>query len=148
MTWQPHVTVATIVEREGKFLLVRELINGDIRLNQPAGHLEAGESLHQAALRETLEETGWTVALTGVIGIDLYTSPSNGITYVRTSFIARALSHDSARPLDTGIIDALWLSRDDVAARADSLRSPKVLEVIDHYLTGRQFPLEVVGTDR
>lgn len=148
MTWQPHVTVATLIERDGKFLLVRELIDGVIRLNQPAGHLEVNESLHQAALRETFEETGWTVTLTGVIGIDVYTAPSNGTTYVRTSFIGRALKHDPALPLDTGIIDTLWLSRDEIAARADSLRSPMVLQVVDDYLAGRQFPLEVVGTDR
>lgn len=148
MSWQPHVTVATLVERQGEFLLVRETIDGEIRINQPAGHLEADETLAQAALRETLEETGWTVALTGVVGIDLYTSPSNGITYVRTTFIARPISHDPASPLDTGIIDTVWLSRETLAAHHEQLRSPLVLQVIDDYLAGRQFPLEVAAPDR
>ena len=99
MNWQPHVTVATLVQQGDRFLMVRELIDGEVRINQPAGHLEADETLAEAALRETREETGWQVELTGVVGIDLYTSPTNGVTYVRTTFIAHPLSHYREQPL-------------------------------------------------
>ncbi|WP_017132370.1 NUDIX domain-containing protein, partial [Pseudomonas agarici] len=86
MEWQPHITVATVVEDNGRFLLVEELQNGQVVFNQPAGHLDPDESLSEAAIRETLEETGWDVELTGVIGIYLYTAPSNGVTYQRVCF--------------------------------------------------------------
>lgn len=89
MSWQPHITVATVVERDGKFLFVEEFKAGQHVFNQPAGHLEANETLAQAALRETLEETAWDVELTGVVGIYLYTAPSNGVTYQRICFAAR-----------------------------------------------------------
>ena len=91
MQWQPHITVATVIEDQGRFLLVEEMAEGRAVFNQPAGHLEANESLLQAALRETLEETGWDVELTGVTGIYLYTAPSNGITYQRVCFAAKPL---------------------------------------------------------
>lgn len=145
MTFKPHVTVATVVEQNGRFLLVRERIDGEEKLNQPAGHLEADESLPQAALRETREETGWEVELTGVIGIDLYKAPANGVTYVRTTFIARPLRPIPDAPLDTGIIGPIWLTPDEIRRRADRLRSPLVLKVIEDYLSGRRFPLEVTG---
>ncbi|MBU2886418.1 NUDIX hydrolase [Gilvimarinus agarilyticus] len=145
MSFQPHVTVATIVEQEGQFLLVREWIDGQERLNQPAGHLEAGETLAQAAGRETMEETGWEVEVTGVVGVDLYKAPANQITYVRTTFIARAVQHNAEAPLDTGIIGPIWLSVEQIRSRAAQLRSPMVLKVIEDYLSGRRFPLEVTG---
>jgi 8-oxo-dGTP pyrophosphatase MutT (NUDIX family) len=143
----PHVTVACIIERDGKFLLVRELIDGQERLNQPAGHLEADESLQQAAVRETLEETGWDIELTGVVGVDVYKAPANNETYVRTTFIGKAIKHRPTFTLDDGIIGPQWLTRDQVAASLDTLRSPMVLGVIDDYLAGRRFALEVVATD-
>ncbi|MDO3388761.1 NUDIX hydrolase [Gilvimarinus sp. SDUM040013] len=143
MGFQPHVTVATIVEQDGRFLLVRELIDGIEQLNQPAGHLEENESLEQAAARETLEETGWIVEATGVVGIDLYRAPANGVTYVRTTFIARAKRHLDDAPLDTGIIGPIWLTLEQIRERTAQLRSPMVLSVIEDYLAGRCFPLEV-----
>lgn len=145
MSWAPHVTVATVVEREGRFLFVYEEADGKKVYNQPAGHLDPNETLREAALRETLEETGWTVKLTGVIGVNLYTAPTNGITYLRTSFIAEAISHDPNRPLDTGILEAVWLTYEELVARKDQLRSPMTLQIIDEYRSGRRFPLEVVG---
>lgn len=145
MTWAPHVTVATIIERDNRYLMVYEEADGNKVYNQPAGHLDPNETLQEAAIRETLEETGWTVALTGVVGVNLYTAPSNGITYFRTTFIAKALSHDTQRSLDTGIIEAVWLSYEELVARKDQLRSPMTLQIIEEYRAGRRFPLEVVG---
>ena len=145
MTWAPHVTVATIVERDHRFLMVYEDADGQKVYNQPAGHLDPNETLQQAALRETLEETGWTVQLTGVVGVNLYTAPSNGITYCRTTFIAEPVCHDSARALDVGIIEAVWLTYEELVARKDQLRSPMTLQIIDEYRAGRRFPLQVIG---
>lgn len=145
MTWVPHVTVATVVERDNRFLIVYEDADGKLVYNQPAGHLDPDETLQEAAIRETLEETGWTVKLTGVVGVNLYTAPSNGITYCRTAFIAEAISHDPTRKLDTGIIEAVWLTYEELVARKDQLRSPMTLQIIEEYRAGRRFPLEVVG---
>jgi 8-oxo-dGTP pyrophosphatase MutT (NUDIX family) len=145
MTWAPHVTVATIVERDDRFLMVYEEADGKKVYNQPAGHLDPNETIKEAAIRETIEETGWTVELTGVVGVNLYTAPSNGITYFRTTFIAKPVSHDPTRPLDTGIIEAVWLTYEELVARKDQLRSPMTLQIIEEYRAGRRFPLEVVG---
>jgi 8-oxo-dGTP pyrophosphatase MutT (NUDIX family) len=145
MTWAPHVTVATIIERDDRFLMVYEEAEGHKVYNQPAGHLDPNETLKEAAIRETLEETGWTVELTGVVGVNLYTAPSNGITYLRTTFIAKTVSHDADRPLDTGIIEAVWLTYEELLARKDQLRSPMTLQIIEEYRAGRRFPLDVVG---
>ncbi|MCY1420306.1 Phosphatase NudJ [compost metagenome] len=144
MSWQPHITVATIVEDQGRFLLVEELAAGQAVFNQPAGHLEANESLIEAALRETLEETGWEVELTGVTGIYLYTAPSNGVTYQRVCFAARPLRHHPERPLDEGIIGPRWLSREELAAQPERWRSHLVLRCIDDYLAGESFPLTLI----
>lgn len=144
MRFTPHVTVATIVEDQGRFLLVEELAGGRAVFNQPAGHLEADESLMQAALRETLEETGWDVELTGVTGIYLYTAPSNGVTYQRVCFSAKALRRHPERQLDEGIIGPRWLSRDELAAQPERWRSELVLRCIDDYLEGPEFPLALI----
>lgn len=144
MRWQPHITVATIVEDQGRFLLVEEQAAGQTVLNQPAGHLEANESLLQAAIRETLEETGWEVELTAVTGIYLYTAPSNGVTYQRVCFAARPLRHRPELPLDAGIIAPHWLTRDELEARRASWRSHLVARCIDDYLDGERFPLALI----
>ncbi|MBF7731489.1 NUDIX hydrolase [Pseudomonas sp. N040] len=144
MRFTPHVTVATIVEDQGRFLLVEEWADNRHVFNQPAGHLEADESLIQAALRETREETGWEVELTGVIGIYLYTAPSNGVTYQRVCFAARPLHQIPDSTLDEGIIAPHWLSRDEIEARADRLRSELVLRCIDDFINGPLFPLELI----
>ena len=145
MSWAPHVTVATIVERDSRFLMVYEDADGRNVYNQPAGHLDPDETLQEAAIRETLEETGWTVKLTGVVGVNLYTAPSNNITYCRMTFIAEAVSHDASRALDTGIIEAVWLTYEEIVSRKDELRSPMTLQIIDEYLAGRRYPLTVIG---
>jgi len=144
MDWQPHITVATVVEDSGRFLLVEELKGGHLVLNQPAGHLEANESLRQAALRETLEETGWEVELTALLGLYLYTAPSNGVTYQRVCFAARPLRHHPQRELDADIHGITWLSRDELAAQPERWRSELVLRCIDDYQAGGHGALELV----
>ncbi|MEO7326118.1 MAG: NUDIX hydrolase [Dokdonella sp.] len=141
--WRPHVTVATVVPREGCFLLVEEEIRGSIVLNQPAGHLDPDESLQAAAIRETLEETGWTVALTCLLGVQQWQSPS-GRQFVRFTFAADAVAHDATRPLDTGILRAIWMTRDEIAAAAARLRSPMVLASVDDWVAGRRLPLDAI----
>lgn len=144
MNWQAHVTVATIVEDQGKFLFVEELKGGKAVLNQPAGHLDPDESLQRAAVRETLEETGWDVELTSVIGIYLYTAPSNGVTYQRICFAAKPLRHNPEYQLDDGIIGPLWLTRDELVAQQERWRSELVLRCVDDYLNGERFSLDLL----
>lgn len=142
--WRPHVTVACVIAQGDRYLMVEEEVNGQRRYNQPAGHLEDGESLLQAARRETLEETGWTVELEHFIGVHLWRSSEHGQAVLRFSFAARAGQHDPSRPLDSGICRALWLSREEIAALGPRLRSPLVLEAIDAWLAGRRLPLESI----
>jgi ADP-ribose pyrophosphatase YjhB (NUDIX family) len=141
--WRPHVTVATVVPRDGRFLLVEEDVRGRLVFNQPAGHLDPGETLHAAAVRETLEETGWEVHLTCLLGVQQWSSQS-GRQFVRFTFAADAVRHDPTRPLDTGILRALWLTRDEIAAAAERLRSPMVLAGVDDWLGGRRLPLDAI----
>ncbi len=145
MRWLAHVTVATIVEDQGRFLLVEEMSADKKQVfNQPAGHLEANETLLEAAVRETLEETGWDVELTAVTGIYLYTAPSNGVTYQRVCFAARPLRHHPERALDEGILGARWMTREELATQPDRWRSHLVLRCIDDYLDGERFPLALI----
>jgi len=144
MTWAPHVTVATVVEQDGRFLLVHEHSNGKTVYNQPAGHLEPGESLIQAAVRETLEETRWQVEPTSLLGIGLYRAPANGVTYLRHTFAARPLQERPDSPLDPDIIEPRWLTRDELLAVKDQWRSPMVMQAVDDYLNGTRYPLELL----
>ena len=144
MQWQAHVTVATIVEDQGRFLIVEELKAGKAVLNQPAGHLDPDETLQNAAVRETLEETGWDVELTSVIGIYLYTAPSNGVTYQRICFAAKPLRHHPEYQLDDGIIGPLWLTRDQLQSEQERWRSELVMRCIDDYLSGEHFSLSLL----
>ena len=140
----PHITVATIVEREGKFLMVKENSGGRLVYNQPAGHVEVKESLLDAAVRETLEETAWRVNLENLLGIYQYTSPENGITYIRHCFIAKALEPRTEDDLDQNIAEAVWISLEDLEQRESEMRSPLVLETIRDYLKGVSYPLSLV----
>lgn len=142
--WCPHVTVACVIADGDRFLMVEEEVNGRLAYNQPAGHLDDGESLATAAVRETLEETGWTVSLEHLVGIHQWRSTEHGDGVVRFSFAARALSHDPERRLDDGICRALWLTRDEIAALGDQLRSPLVLMSIDAWLSGQRYPLHLL----
>lgn len=141
----PHITVATVVERDGKFLMVREKSAGRLVYNQPAGHVESNESLTEAALRETLEETAWRVELQHLLGIYRYTSPDNGVTYIRHCFIADAIEPRTEQALDADIDEALWLSLDELQERESEMRSPLVLEVIRDYLSGKAYSLDVIA---
>lgn len=144
MTWTPHVTAAVVIEDgQGRFLLVEEVSGGKVVLNQPAGHVEEGESILTAACREALEETGWRVDLDYLLGVYTFVAPANGVTYYRFCFAARALEKLTDQ-LDTGIITTHWLTPEEVRNRRDSLRSPLVLECIEDYRKGRRYPLGVL----
>ncbi len=146
--FQPHVTVATVVERDGRFLLVEEMCHGQVVINQPAGHLEADESLMEAAIRETLEETRWNIEISGVLGLSLYKSTSNETVYHRTTFIGKVIGEQTNAKLDDGIIQPLWLTPDQIKERRADLRSPLVLQAVEQYLAGQHYPLEIVGDYR
>ena len=139
------MTVACVVADGDRYLMVEEEVSGRLVYNQPAGHLDDGESLLAAAIRETLEETGWTVTLQHLIGVHQWRSTEHGDAVIRFSFAARAMSHDPARPLDTGIRRALWLTRAEIAALGDHLRSPLVLLSIDAWLAGQRLPLDTLS---
>ncbi|SEV99800.1 ADP-ribose pyrophosphatase YjhB, NUDIX family [Luteibacter sp. 329MFSha] len=144
--WCPRATVACVIARGDRFLIVEEDIGGRIAYNQPAGHLDPGETLQAAAVRETLEETGHHVALDAFLGVWQWMSPEHGEQVLRFAFAGHVLSHDVDRPLDTGIQRALWLRRDEVEALGDRLRTPLVLSAIDAWLDGRRLPLDVVSS--
>ncbi len=144
MIWKPHVTVATVLERDGLFLLVEENTDDGIRYNQPAGHLEFGEALSDAAIRETLEETGYTCVPDALVGIYQWRKPERDLSYLRFAFSGRVLAHDARRQLDEDIIAAHWLTPDEIRARQAQLRSPMVMRCIDDYLAGRRFPLDLL----
>ena len=139
--WCPHVTVACVIADGNRFLMVEEDIRGELRLNQPAGHLEEHESLAEAAVRETLEETGWEVALDHFIGVQQWHSRVHDHHIVRFAFAGRPLRHHPERPLDKGIARALWMSYADIAANATRLRSALVLSTLNDWLAGQRLPL-------
>ena len=141
--WHPHVTVASVVEREGRLLLVEEAIAGALVLNQPAGHLEPGESLAEAAVRETLEETGWDIRLESFIGCYQWTAPDGG-HYLRFAFAGTPLRHHPQRPLDEGIERAVWLSPEQLLAEGARHRSPLVWQVVADWRAGRPQPRDQV----
>ena len=132
MVWTPRVTVAAIVENDGRFLLVEELAEGRLVLNQPAGHLEHGESLIDACRRETLEETGWRVEPEAVVGIYRRIEPGSGITIREVA--ANGLT-----------FEAVWLDRDRLAACADRHRTELVMRCLDDYLAGARHPLSLLA---
>lgn len=142
--WQPDVTVATVVVSEGRLLCVEERADGRLVINQPAGHLEPDESLAEAALRETREETGWDVRLTAFLGAYQWKAEETGRHYLRFAFAAEPERHDPSRALDDGIVQALWLTPDELLARRDQHRSPLVWQVVADHLAGQRTPLSVL----
>ena len=145
-TWKPNATVATVVEREGKYLLVeeRDKTTGAMVFNQPAGHLEEGESLVAAAYRETREETGWEIGITGVLSIALNRAPSNGITYLRTTFVGTGVRQLEDAELDPDIHAVHWLTPDEIRAKSDKMRSPLVIASIEQHQQGVCYPLDLI----
>ncbi len=139
--WQPHVTVAVVVEQKGKFLLVEEMSNGNMVFNQPAGHLEEHETLTDAAVRETCEETGWTIKITGIVGVSLHVSPHNQVTYHRTTFFGEVVSHNPDQPLDDGIKRALWMTYEEMLEERERMRSELVIKTVEQYQDGHFYPL-------
>ncbi|MEO0442742.1 MAG: NUDIX hydrolase [Pseudomonadota bacterium] len=141
--WKPNVTVATLVEREHKYLLVHEHIDNQSVYNQPAGHLNKGESLIAAAKRETLEETAYEVEITHYLGMYRYIA-ANGTTYLRHGFTGSVRKHCADYPLDKGIIEAVWMSYADIVGHLDQMRSPLVKQLVDDYLKGEFYPLALL----
>lgn len=144
--WAPHVTVATVIEERGRYLLVeeRDKFNGELVFNQPAGHLEPAETLADAALRETLEETGWEIELLGILGTALYTAPGNVITYYRTTFLGKPLRRVHATPPDPDIHAIHWLDYEAIVANSARMRSPLVLASIARHRRGLCYPLDLI----
>jgi len=144
MQWKPHATVAAIVEQDGKFLLVEEETDRGNRFNQPAGHLEDNESLLEAVIRETLEETAYRFEPTALLGIYHWKHEHNDTTYLRFAYIGDVSQHQPQLKLDDGIIRAVWMTPDEIRAKADLMRSPQVLICIEDYLHGHRYPLSVI----
>ena len=136
MTWRPDLTVAAIVQREDQFLIVEERIRGALMFNQPAGHVEDGESIIDAAVRETLEETAWHFQPRHLLGLYLWRNPANGSSVLRAAICGEVTGHDATRQLDTGIVAARWLTRAALQAAPQRLRSPLVMRCIDDHLAG------------
>jgi 8-oxo-dGTP pyrophosphatase MutT (NUDIX family) len=150
-TWKPHTTVAAVVERDGRFLLVEEETVDGLRLNQPAGHLEAGESLVQAVLRETLEETACHVQAESLVGVYMtrFQRPEHRIdvSFLRFTFACSLLHEEIGRTLDKEIVRTVWLSAKELRAAQAMHRSPLVMQSIDDWLAGRRFPIDLIRTD-
>jgi 8-oxo-dGTP pyrophosphatase MutT (NUDIX family) len=144
--WNPDVTVAAIVERDGRFLMVEERIKGTLVLNQPAGHLEKGETLLDAVVREAREETAWRFAPEALVGTYLWRNPETDRTFLRFAFCGSVDDHRADQPLDTGIVRAVWLAPAQLHAQPGRMRSPLVLRCLDDFLGGIRRPLDSVAT--
>jgi len=142
--WKPNTTVAAIVEQNGKFLLVEETTDRGNRFNQPAGHLEDGETLIEAVIRETLEESAYKFTPEALLGVYHWKHPHNDTTYLRFAFIGKVDTHYPEQILDDGIIRAVWMSVDEIREKQNLTRSSQVLSCIEDYLAGKRYPLEVV----
>jgi 8-oxo-dGTP pyrophosphatase MutT (NUDIX family) len=147
--WKPSVTVAAVIERDGRFLLVEEETSDGVRFNQPAGHLDPNESLIDAVARETLEEAAYDFKATALLGMYMsrYVSSRTGkeVTYLRFAF-AGALGQWHDQPLDHGILRTVWMTRDEMLACEEKHRSPLVLRCVDDYLSGKHLPLDFIYT--
>jgi ADP-ribose pyrophosphatase YjhB (NUDIX family) len=142
--WKPNVTVAAVVERDGRFLLVEEETEAGLRFNPPAGHLDEGESLEAACARETLEETAWGFTPTALVGIYQYRRPDRAVTYLRFAFCGTLGDEEIGRQLDTGIVRAVWMTAEEILASAERHRSPLVVQSMQDYQAGRRFPLDLI----
>ncbi len=141
----PHVTVATVTERNGRFLFVEETAGSDLVINQPAGHWEEGESLMDAAIRETFEETGWRVELTGIVGIYEYHPPDLPYGFLRIAFSAKPVEHDAHHPLDTGIHRWFWMDQNELRHEIHRHRSPMVQQCVEDFWTVKRYPTQLIN---
>ena len=142
--WKPNVTVAALIERDGRFLLVEEETSDGVRLNQPAGHLDEGESLIEACLREVLEETAWHFTPTALVGVYQWPRPAGDITYLRFAFAGELGREETGRELDAGILRAVWLTPEEIEASQARHRSPLVWQCVQDFRAGRRFPLDLI----
>ena len=140
------MSVATVVERDGRFLIIEERTRGGLRLNQPAGHLEAGETLAAGAVRETLEESAWHVEVTHLIGIYLWQPADSRRAYLRFAFAATPRAEEASRALDVGIVRTLWMTAAEIRASLARHRSPLVMRCLDDHVAGRRMPLDCIAT--
>lgn len=148
--WKPNVTVAAVIERDGRFLLVEEETSDGLRLNNPAGHLDCGETPEQACTRETLEETAYRFTPSALVGIYLSrqcTGAGGDTTYLRFAFCGTLGDCDPHRKLDTGIVRTLWLTPDEIRTSAARHRSPQLVQCMDDYLVGTRYPMALIRTD-
>lgn len=145
-SFNPHFTVAAVAERDGKFLVVHEYIGGAERINNPAGHVEEGESPAAAAVREVYEETGYRFAPEALGGVYVWRKPEDGETFVRCNFIGRCGERDSTARLDEGIIGPEWYDLEALGEHEAMLRSPLVLRSFREYVAGIRYPLEAITT--
>ncbi|HTN95093.1 MAG TPA: NUDIX hydrolase [Gallionella sp.] len=144
MVWKPNVTVAAVIERDGRFLLVEEETSQGVRFNQPAGHLEADESILEAVKREVLEESAYHFVPQHLLGIYRWHSGDSNTTYFRFSFTGRITGQDPDRLLDDGILQALWMTPDEIRASQPRHRSPLILRCVDDYLDNKRYPLDLL----
>ena len=142
--WKPNVTVAALIERDGRFLLVEEETDDGLRFNQPAGHLDPGESLVAACAREALEETAWSFLPTALLGVYQWPRPQGDVTYLRFAFCGELGDHHADRKLDAGILRAVWMTPEEIRASAGRHRSPLVWQCVADCLAGRRYPLELI----
>lgn len=148
--WKPSTTVAAVIERDGKFLMIEEQTREGLRLNQPAGHLDIGETLLDAVARETIEETAHIVEAVACVGVYMsrYTHEESNtdVTYIRYAFACRPIAFDAKRPLDKGIVRAIWMTYAEIEAKSDLHRSPLVMKTLKDYVAGKRFPLDLIYT--
>ncbi len=144
MVWKPHVTVAAVIEKDNRYLLVEETTSNGLEFNQPAGHLEAGESLIEAVKREVQEETAWQFEPQYLIAVQLWRKNPESPSFMRFCFTGEIHSHNPNQALDEGIINTHWLSHEAIIARSGRIRSPLVLLSIAEYLEGHRYPLSLL----
>ena len=148
--FQPRVTVAAVIERNGRFLLIEEETSEGLRLNNPAGHLDPGEAPAEGCARETLEETAHRFTPTALVGVYLSRSerPSGeDVTYIRFAYCGDLGALEPERPLDTGIVRTLWLTAQEIRDSAARHRSPLLLRCLEDYLAGQRYPLSLIYSD-
>lgn len=144
MTWKPNVTVAAIIEQDKKFLLVEEHTSQGLKFNQPAGHLEANESLLHAVVREAREESAYDIEPQHLIGVYRWHANASNTIYLRFAYSGRILAHHPEQALDDGIVRAVWMTPDEIRASVSRHRSPLILQCVEDYLAGKRYPLELV----